>query len=512
VSGLASLSSSVEELRTALAREREVCAQLREVIESQAGLHAAELAVRDAVLAERDRQLAELADRVSQLERQAGRDSSTSGRPPSSDSPYTKERKKPRDRSLREKTGRLPGKQHGAPGSTLERVSDPDKTVVCPPRCCRGCAADLSDAAVEAVNRRQVFDPPPPPPRPYVTEFEVQARRCGRCGTLTEGEAPAGAAGRAQYGPDTHAHAANLVCGNHIPAYRAAGLMAVMLGVSVSVGFVAGVRGKAAGRLGPFMDRVRALLREGDVLHVDETTARAEGDLTYVHVACTEFLTHLHTGGRSAADIDAGRVLVGYSGTIVRDGYAGYHHLVDALHAWCAAHNLRDLEDVYRWDPDGQNWATRMAGVLVKANKTATAARQAGKVRLDDADLERIRVFYRSAALQGLLDNEGRRTAAAKRARTLARRFRDNEDVILRFATDLAVGFTNNQAERDARPVKVQMRGSGGCWRTLNGLAEFATVQSYLSTAAKWGIDKIDALKQLFTDGPWLPPATAPAQ
>ena len=82
--------------------------------------------------------------------------------------------------------------------------------------------------------------------------------------------------------------------------------------------------------------------------------------------------------------------------------------------------------------------------------------------------------------------------------------------MILRFTTDLAVGFTNNQAERDVRPVKVQQRTSGGCWRTLDGLADFAIVQSYLSTAAKWGIDALDALTQLFTTGPWLPPAIRP--
>jgi transposase len=82
--------------------------------------------------------------------------------------------------------------------------------------------------------------------------------------------------------------------------------------------------------------------------------------------------------------------------------------------------------------------------------------------------------------------------------------------MILRFTTDLTVGFTSNQAERDVRPVKVQMRTSGGCWRTLDGLADFAIVQSYLSTATKWGIGALDALTQLFTDGPWLPPATAP--
>ena len=38
-------------------------------------------------------------------------------------------------------------------------------------------------------------------------------------------------------------------------------------------------------------------------------------------------------------------------GTIVRDGYAGYAHLTDALHAWCGAHLLRDLKGLYRLRP-----------------------------------------------------------------------------------------------------------------------------------------------------------------
>jgi hypothetical protein len=39
----------------------------------------------------------------------------------------------------------------------------------------------------------------------------------------------------------------------------------------------------------------------------------------------------LHTGDRSAATIDAGGVLPGYTGVIVRDGYAGYTNLVAHL-------------------------------------------------------------------------------------------------------------------------------------------------------------------------------------
>ena len=99
---------------------------------------------------------------------------------------------------------------------------------------------------------------------------------------------------------------------------------------------------------------------------------------------------------------------------------------------------------------------------------------------------------------KGLADNAGKTSQIAADGRTLARRFRDHEDMILRFTTDLAVGFTSNQAERDVRPVKVQQRTSGGTWRTLAGLADFAVVRSYLSTAAKWGIDSLDALTWLF--------------
>jgi transposase len=119
---------------------------------------------------------------------------------------------------------------------------------------------------------------------------------------------------------------------------------------------------------------------------------------------------------------------------------------------------------------------------------------------------------YRAPATAGLAANLYRRTATAKDGRRVARRFLSYEDMILRFATrpDLDI-FSNNEAERTIRPAKVQQRGSGGCWRTLTGLAEFALVQSYLSTAAKWDISKLDALRDLFNGHAWLPPGLEPA-
>jgi transposase len=493
---------SPDEMALLRARVTELAAEnarLREAAAARDELAAAQLAAAQA-------QLAALAGRVEDLERRLARDSSTSSRPPSSDSPY---KKKSRDRSLRGRSGRAPGRQPGAPSSTLKQSADPGETVICAPAACGCCGADLADAEVSGTQKRQVLEASPPPP-PTVIEYQVQARTCGNCGEVTVGLAPAHVTGRVQYGPGVHARAALATCAHYLPAGRAAALVASLTGVNVSAGFTAGVRGRAAARLGPFTGRVRVLLRESGVLYADETPARTAGKLHYVHVACTEFLTAMHTGGRTSQDIDAGGILPGYAGTIVRDGYAGYKHLSDALHAWCAAHGLRDLRGIYEPDPGGQVWARSMADLLIHANAKATAARAAGKPRLDDTALAEIRSWYRGAVAKGIADNQHRRGKAGKDGLRLARRFRDHQDMILRFTTDLAVGFTSNQAERDIRPVKIQMRTSGGCWRALEGLADFAIVQSYLSTAAKWGIGQLDALTRLFTDGPWLPAAIRP--
>jgi transposase len=126
--------------------------------------------------------------------------------------------------------------------------------------------------------------------------------------------------------------------------------------------------------------------------------------------------------------------------------------------------------------------------------------------------LAEIRFWYRGAVAKDVADNQRLRSQTACDGPRLAHWFRDHQDMILKFATDLAVGFTGNEAERGVRPVKVRQRTSGGCWRTLQGLADFAVVRSYLSTAAKWGIDAADALTQLFIEAPGYQPPSGLAE
>jgi len=139
-------------------------------------------------------------------------------------------------------------------------------------------------------------------------------------------------------GPQALARAALLTCGHHLPVGRSRALLEALTGIDVSTGFLAGVRGRAARKLErTFLPWLRKLLAGAPVLHADETTGRAAGALSYVHVACTQYLTLMHVGGRSSDDIDAGRVLPEFTGFLIRDGYSGYAHL-PAVHAWCGAH------------------------------------------------------------------------------------------------------------------------------------------------------------------------------
>ena len=64
-----------------------------------------------------------------------------------------------------------------------------------------------------------------------------------------------------------------------------------------------------------------------------------------------------------------------------------------------------------------------------------------------------------------------------------ARRLLDRQDDYPRFASDLCVSFSNNEAERSIRMNKLQIKISG-CMRSMAGAGEFCALRSYLGTAA----------------------------
>jgi transposase len=73
---------------------------------------------------------------------------------------------------------------------------------------------------------------------------------------------------------------------------------------------------------------------------------------------------------------------------------------------------------------------------------------------------------------------------------------------VLAFLDDLSIPFTNNQAERDLRMVKVQQK-IAGTFRSEDGATAFCRIRSYLSTMRKQGRSMLGAMAAVFDGSPF---------
>lgn len=310
------------------------------------------------------------------------------------------------------------------------------------------------------------------------------------------------------YGPGVAALGCYLLGRQHMPVDRAAEAMADCFGAPVSTGWLASLLPTAAGRLGVFTAVVREQLAAAPVAHFDETGGRVAAKLRWIHVAATDTLTLYHLAtGRGKKAIDAGGVLPVFTGVAVHDGLTSYRRY-DVVHALCGAHHLREL--VGMAEATGQDWPTALADLLAEVHKAVLAAKADGKSALSARRLADYRRRYETLVTEGRrLNPPPPRTGKRGRpklgpAGSLLRRLDEYQDDVLRFATDFAVSFDNNQAERDVRMVKLQQKISGG-WRSQTGADAFLAVRSYLSTARKQKQRALDVLAELFAGRPWIP-------
>jgi len=447
--------------------------------------------------------IAEQAAEIAELRARLNMNSRNSSKPPSSDG-YAK----PAPKSRRKRSGKKPGKQPGDPGRHLAQRSDPDVTKVHPPSTCESCGSDLGDARVTGRVVRQVFDLPPV--ALFCTEHQAERRRC-RCGAETTGTFPSEATAPACYGPALRAYVCYLVTRQHIPVARVAELLRDTYGAPVATGTIVAMVQEGAAMLEEFLARVKELLIDSDVAHADETGLRVEAHLQWVHAVSTTDLTlyHLDTE-RGTEAMDAMGVIEHLHGVLVHDGWASYRTYKNLIHGLCNAHHLRELDAAGA--TDGQGWANDMAGLLSDTWLTALEAKAANNNALSSDQLAEVRASYDAIIAAGHVANppvapSGRRGRPKRtKPHNLLLRLDNYADDVLRFATDFTVPFDNNLSERDVRMVKIHQKISGS-FRAREGADRLATVRSYLSTAAKHGVDAMDVLTALFAGAPWMPPA-----
>jgi transposase len=445
-----------------------------------------------------------LVSQVHDLNARLNKDSHNSSKPPSSDG-YKKPPKPP---NLRGKSGKKSGGQTGHAGCTLEPVAKPDHQVICAPKSCTSCGFSLEAAEVVGRDSRQEFDLPPL--KLEVTEYEVVTCLCPQCNMINKGQFPTNVAQPTQYGPRFLGFLAYLNQYQLIPLARTQECVGDLFGHQPSQATVVSAVANCATLLKPVEKAIKKAIKDAGVVRFDETGIRVTALLKWIHTASTPLYTfyycHEKRGREAFTDIG---ILEEFKGTAVHDCLASYHNpKFNCTHSLCNVHLLRELLGL--WEDNRQTWTQRMCALLRGLKRAKEAAQASDQSALDPEILKCYRLAYRKIVVRGLIKNPaperiGKRGRPANgKARSLLLRFEKHEDAVLRFASDFAVPFDNNMAERDLRMVKLRQKISG-CFRTDHGSTDFCTIRGYISTLRKQGIDVMTSLYSVFAGTPVLP-------
>lgn len=441
--------------------------------------------------------------RIEELERRLAKDSHNSSKPPSSDGFKRKGKKRP-------SSSKATGGQAGHQGHTLERVETPDQVIIHRPSHCEICQCDLGTVEGQVKERRQVHDLPVL--RLIVTEHRVEVLTCPICQHQTVGSFPKEVQARAQYGSRARGLAVYLSQYQLLPMERIGEIFTDLFSYSFSEGTLANWIQEAARTLGPTMQVLKSLLLAQKLDHVDETGVRVKGLLHWFHVNSTRWLTlyHWHRQ-RGQKAMDAIGILPVYTGRAMHDRWISYDHYLCA-HSVCGAHLLRDCLLVA--ERDHQPWAQDMHDLLLRMSQITSRFRAAGAARLPPAERDALVLHYFVILEQGFafyrLHSPPPDTPVPKKpgrrkqedAKNLLDALLARAEQVLAFLDDLRVPFSNNQAERDLRMVKVQQKISG-TFRSAEGTTAFCILRSYLSTMRKQGRSLLAAMTAVFEGAPF---------
>ncbi len=281
-----------------------------------------------------------------------------------------------------------------------------------------------------------------------------------RVGASTIASAPAGVGAAAVYSTNPRALAVYLLVFQHVPVARTAQLIADLTGPRPSTGWISSVLTSVAGVLVDVEKLIESLIVPAHVIHVDETTSNINGARWWLHVASTTKLTeyHLHRcrGRTAVTEFD---VLPDYRGTVIHDALSVYDAYPDARHALCCAHLARELAAAAKVDP-AQVWPAQALRALYGLNSAAHRARDQQLLAIPPEIADPLLDSWRHALLVGLTEHRRAPGRRQSKTRNLLECLRDRDNQVLPFARDLAVPFTNNQAERDVRPTKPNSRSA----------------------------------------------------
>jgi transposase len=410
--------------------------------------------------------------------------SNNSSKPPSSDGLT----KKP---AIAKESGKKSGGQFGHKGKTLQMVALPDQTIVHHLSSCPCCSKVFNPTDVQHITqRRQVFDIPVP--RLAVIEHQIGVISC--CGLQHKGIFPEGVNSLVQYGTKIKALSVLLNTDYRMPFDKIERLFSDLYDCSFNESTAICANQTCFEALEPVETSIKSAIVASDTAHFDETGMRVEGKLHWFHTASTALFTYLFVHAKRGKEAlnSSYSVIKDFKNWAIHDCWASYFDFQDCSHALCNAHIIRELENLKE---TGSLWANEMQEFLFDLYKIS----EKGTVIVPNKQiwLKKYQIVCQKANQEEPLPTKpitGKKGRPKNsKGRNLYNRLLKHQEAILAFAFIEHIPFTNNQAERDIRCVKIKQKVAMS-FRTVRGAEIYARIQGFVSSTRKHNMNVLQQL------------------
>jgi transposase len=441
----------------------------------------------EAELAAAHARIAELEEDNRRLRARLAKDSSNSSKPPSSDGPGAKARK--RRRGKRKPSGRKAGGQPGHEGTTreLEPVENADEVHDHFPTSCGCCGHGLAGA-------NEVGDPVPhqqyelPPLRLLLIHHWRHRLQCPQCGA--ENLAGLDPMRRTGQGPRLTAFIGLLTCHNRQSRSLVRDLIDDLFGLRISTGTVQACFERLGAALAQPVSELEDALGRVGAVHLDETGWRQWGKRCWLWVATTGLFSLFMIHPRRGTDALRLWFPEGFDGTVHSDRWSAYSYFDIAKRQLCWAHLIRDLQAII----DAGGSAAELAKKIREGEKAMF--RHWALFRAGDINREQLQA--RTGAFREAFRDFCQAGAAQEDDdlwRKLGSDLIKKWPAVFRFLDVEGLEPTNNAAERAVRPGVIWRKLAQGT-RSDTGSTCVSRALSTVATCRKRGIDVLDYLTE----------------
>ncbi len=455
------------------------------------------------IITEKEKEIEVLKSKIAHMASKMNNDSSNSGIP-TSKTPLGKKKYIPntREKSDKKSGGQVGHKKHKLKGFTKEEANE---IITIRPKECPYCGEkEIKELETETIKCETDYEV-----KVIKRIYEFKDCECPKCHKVFREKIPKELKEENQYGPVVQSLCVCLTNEIYTPFNKTSKLISGITKneINLSEGYIIKLQARASEKLKEYIKESKEYITKEPVYGWDEGIISINEKNGILRTYCTDKVALFYASESKSKDsIDENGILPNTNKeTIVMHDHVitNYHEDYCFENVECMIHLKRRIMKME--EQTHHEYLKELAKLLSKTVHERNEAIEKNQECFEKEYIEELHRNYRKLIEKGQEENEKEPTTVnyfKEEEKSFLKDLLKYEDNYLKWADRFDIPTTNNNSEKNIRPVKSKMKISGQ-FQKLKYAEYYATIRSYIETCKKNGINIIDACVQLMIGEPY---------